>query len=128
MLYDPKFSIEKRNVYITDVLPTWLTHFEKLAPEISQESNDSFFLADRLTWIDYVVFELIDSNVEFSKNTKTFLKDSNVEEDILENFPRLKNFYQTFYRRPQLQKYMVSEHRRAYKLPFLPTIVETKTF
>ena len=124
VLYDRNFTIEKQNVFIAEVLPTWLAHFERLAPEINrQENNDSFFIADRLTWIDYLVFELIACNVEFSKSTVLFLKDNNVEEDILENFPRLNNFYKTFSRRPQLEKYLVSKSRRAFKLPFPPTIV-----
>ena len=127
MLYDPKFSRETRNTYLTDVLPTWLAHFEKLAQEINAESNDSFFVGGTLTWIDYVMFELIDCNMEFSKNTKLYFPDENVNEDVLEGFPRLKHFYRTFSNRPLLKKYLVSQSRLPYKLPYPPSGENTQS-
>ena len=128
VIYDPKFSVETRNVYLADVLPTWLAHFEKLAPELNTENNDSFFVSGHLTWIDYIMFELIDSNVEFSQNTNALLGGKDLKEDILGDFPRLSHFYETFYRRQELTKYMKSKRRYPFKLPFPPSVVETKTF
>ena len=128
IFYDPNFSIASRNTYITDVLPIWLGHFEKLAPNFDKESNDSFFVGDRLTWIDYVIFELIDMNVEFSKNTRSYLPGPDVTQDILDNFPKLKNFYETFSQRPKLRKYLFSPGRFPFKLPYPPkAVLETKT-
>lgn len=128
VFYDPNFSTVSRNTYITDVLPLWLGYFEKLAPTIDKESNDSFFIGDRLTWIDYIMFELIDMNVEFVKGTRAFLLGPDVKQDILEDFPKLRNFYEIFYRRPRLQKYLLSAARLPFKLPYAPrTVVEAKT-
>ncbi|XP_028404419.1 glutathione S-transferase P-like [Dendronephthya gigantea] len=113
VFYDPNFSISSRNSYVTDILPTWLGYFEKLASSFEKESNQSYFIGDHSTWIDYIMFELIDMNTEF---------------DILEDFPKLKNFYETFLQRPNLQKYLVSPARLPYRLPYPPrTVVETKT-
>jgi hypothetical protein len=128
IFYDPNFSIASRNTYINDVLPTWLAYFEKLAPTFDKESNDSFFIGDRLTWIDYIVFELIDANREFNNHTTPFLRDADIPHDILEGFPKLKYFYETFSQRPNLQKYLLSSSRLPFKLPYPPrTVVETKT-
>ena len=128
VFYDPNFSMASRNNYISDVLPNWLGYFEKLAPTFDKESNDSFFIGDRLTWIDYIVFELIDTNVEFNNHTRSFLPEVHILHDILEGFPKLKYFYETFSQRPNLQKYLLSSSRLPYKLPYPPrTVVETKT-
>ena len=128
VFYDPNFTIASRNTYITDVLPTWLDHFEKLAPTFDKESNDSFFIGDRLTWIDYILFELISKNVEFSTHTRPFLPGPDVTQDILERFPKLKYFHEKFSRRPNLQKYLLSPARLPFKLPYPPrTVIETKT-
>lgn len=128
IFYDPNFSIASRNTYITDVLPTWLCYFEKLAPTFDKESNDSFFIGHRLTWIDYILFELIDMNVEFSTHTRAFLPGPDVTQDILESFPKLKYFYETFSKRPNLRKYLSSSARLPFKLAYPPrTVIETKT-
>ena len=129
VFYDPNFSISLRNTYITDVLPSWLGYFEKLAPTFDQESNNTFFIGDRLTWIDYIIFELLDMNVEFAKGTRSFLTGPNVEQDILKDFPKLKYFYENFYQRPKLQKYLLSANRLPFKLPYRPqaAVVDSKT-
>lgn len=35
MLHDPNFSLAQREDYIKNVLPTWLTYWEKLAPPLT---------------------------------------------------------------------------------------------
>ena len=128
IFYDPNFSIASRNSYVTDILPTWLGYFEKLASPFEKESNQSFFIGDRLTWIDYIMFELIDMNIEFVKHTRPYLAGPDVKQDVLEDFPKLKYFYETFLQRPNLQKYLVSPARLPFRLPYPPrTVVESKT-
>ncbi len=126
--YNPNFSVASRNTYLTDVLPIWLGFFEKLAPTFNKESNDSFFIGDRLTWIDYIMFELIDTNIAFTNHTRPFLTGPDVTNDILEGFPKLKIFYETFSQRPNLQKYLLSSSRLPFILPYSPRpVIETKT-
>lgn len=120
VMYDPNFSMTKRNDYVANILPTWLSYFEKLAPAIDKESNHSFFISNRLTWIDYFLFDLIDINVEFFKHTRLYLVESDIIEDIFENFPKLGYFYKTFSQRPALRKYLLSSERLPFKLPYSP--------
>ncbi len=37
MIYDPKFSMADRENYLKEVMPTWLGHFEKLAPSLTKQ-------------------------------------------------------------------------------------------
>lgn len=126
--YDPDFSIASRNSYVTEVLPVWLGYFEKLARPLDKESNKSFFVGNHLTWIDYIMFELIDKNVEFVKHTRHYLQEPDVvRQDILENFPKLRYFFEMFSQRPSLRKYLSSPARLPFLLPYPPSLDVTKS-
>ncbi|CAH1775922.1 unnamed protein product, partial [Owenia fusiformis] len=85
MVYNPDFTLADREEYLTVTLPLWLGYFEKLAPT-SQQGKDIFFASSRLTWVDFLVFDLLDVNVEFGK----FNVGANVAPvDPLKDFPKL---------------------------------------
>lgn len=98
-----------------------MKYFERLSPvskekssETDEKSDDDssqgevYWVGDRRTWIDYVVFELLDSHVEFGKLT---FKGTAKEIDVLESLPHLKVFYESFGSRPNLQRYLKAKHR-----------------
>ncbi|XP_006815126.1 glutathione S-transferase P 1-like [Saccoglossus kowalevskii] len=115
VVYDVDFSAEKRNDYFDNIASTWLDHFEKIAPCI-QAQDKTFFASDRLTWIDFLVFDLLDNNVEFSKVKMAGVRPV----DVLEKYPRLSSFYNQFIQRPNLVAYL--QNRSPFKLPYMPKV------
>ena len=120
-IWNPDFSHKLREEYINTVLLQWLQHFERFAPYPSAESEGRYFASDRLTWVDYIVFEMIDSNCNFVEYTA----EQNMTtggyigtcESLLTNFPNLNGFYNSFKSRANIDKYLKSESRPVYKLP-----------
>ena len=37
MLYDPEWTLKDREHYLTEVIPMWLGHFEKIAPALATQ-------------------------------------------------------------------------------------------
>merc|ERR1739845_135789 len=83
MMYDPNFSYSMRNEYVITTLLTWFKYFEKLIHTEKVSYDYSFdwynsnglnydgpyFASGRLTWLDYLVFDMIESNCEFVEHT-----------------------------------------------------------
>ena len=67
------------NKYMTDTLPTWLGHFEKLKGSMKL-GKPRFFVSDKLTHADTYMFYALDLNQRL------------LGEGILDDFPRLKQF------------------------------------
>ncbi|XP_020609413.1 glutathione S-transferase-like isoform X2 [Orbicella faveolata] len=115
VLYSPNFSSKLRNDHIESVVYTWLSFFEKLAPveDNSTNVNGLFFASERLTWVDYVMFDLLDTHVEFSRLS---FGDDAPTVDVLANYPKLKAFYETFSSRPKIARYLKAERRVPFRL------------
>lgn len=115
VLYSPNFSSKLRNDHIESVVYTWLSFFEKLAPVEDNSTNvdGSFFASERLTWVDYVMFDLLDTHVEFSRLS---FGDDAPTVDVLANYPKLKAFYETFSSRPKIARYLKAERRVPFRL------------
>ena len=104
-----------RDDHIQSVVYTWLSFFEKLAPDNSTDKDldGLYFASERLTWVDFVIFDLLDTHVEFGKLTF----DGQAEAvDVLGNFPKLKAFYENFASRPNIAKYFKAERRVPFRL------------
>ena len=104
-----------RDDHIHAVVYTWLSYFEKLAPVNSTDKNIDglYFASERLTWVDFVIFDLLDTHVEFGKLTF----DGTAEGiDVLANFPKLRGFYEHFASRPKIARYFKAERRVPYSL------------
>lgn len=115
VLYSTNFSVKKRDEHLQSTVFTWLSYFEKLAPVNSTDEgiDGLYFASERLTWVDYVLFDLLDTYVEFGK----LAFDGQVEViDVLANFPRLKAFYENFASRPRIAKYLRAERRVPFRL------------
>ena len=115
VLYSPNFSVKKRDEHLQSTVFTWLSYFEKLAPVNSTDEgiDGLYFASERLTWVDYVLFDLLDTYVEFGK----LAFDGQAEViDVLANFPRLKAFYENFASRPRIAKYLRAERRVPFRL------------
>lgn len=115
VLYSPNFSANMRDAHIQLVVYTWLSYFEKLAPVNATDKyiDGLYFASERLTWVDFVIFDLLDTHIEFSK----LAFDSDAEEvDVLANFPKLKAFYEDFASRPKIAKYLKAERRVPFRL------------
>jgi len=117
VLYDPEFSLKTRKEYLTVTMPLWLGYLEKQAPALSNQEN-AFFSGDRLTWVDFLAFDVIEANLEFVKYD--FGKDHALEVDIFAQFPKLGNFYRHIYGRPSISKYLKSKRRFPFKIPNQP--------
>ena len=75
----------------------------------------AYFASDRLTWVDFAVFDLIENNLEFA--AYNFGQESKSKVDILEMFPKLNNFYRHLRGHPKLARwvFVVSGHRASCK-------------
>lgn len=115
VIYDPNFSAKLRNAHIESVVNTWLSYFEKVAPVNATDKgiDGLYFASERLTWVDYVMFDLLETHVEFGR--LTFDGQAEIV-DVLENFPKLKAFYENFAIRPMLAKYLKAERRVPFRL------------
>ena len=116
VLYSPNFSAKLRDDHIQSVVYTWLSYFEKLAPVENNSTNVEglFFASERLTWVDYVMFDLLDTYVEFGR--LTFNDDATPTVDVLANYPKLKAFYESFSSRPKIARYLKAERRVPFRL------------
>ena len=115
VMYDKDFTVKKINEYLEITLPTWLEHFEKLAPMRDMSGNELHFASGRITWVDVLVYNMIDTNYSFEQATR---EARGKEVDVLQSFPKLKLFFDEFNDRPKLYAYMHSSQRPAFKLPF----------
>ena len=67
-------------------------------------------------------------NLQFINHTESYLTESDAAKNILENFPKLRYFYETFSQRHKLRKYLLSPARLPFKLPYPPQVkIESKT-
>ncbi|XP_071510088.1 glutathione S-transferase P-like [Diadema antillarum] len=117
LIYDPAFSVEMRDTYLQETAPLWLGYFEKIAPSITAQQNQ-FFVTDRLTWVDFLIFDLLDVNMEFG-----MLDVGRPPVVILDQFPKLQSYYNHIRALPKISAYMSSPGRAAYKIPYMPTTV-----
>ncbi|XP_071954435.1 glutathione S-transferase Mu 1-like [Antedon mediterranea] len=115
ILYDPAFSRDMRNDYIMNTAPMWLNYFEKLAPSLHKQETAPYFADDHLTWVDFIVFDLLDANVEFAKYDMGEPLIS-----ILDPYTKLSTFYKKFQAMPRVAAYLKSPRRRPYKIPKTP--------
>ncbi|XP_068675336.1 glutathione S-transferase 2-like [Montipora foliosa] len=115
VLYSPNFSAKLRDAHLESVVYTWLSYFEKLAPVNSTDKgiDGLYFASDRLTWVDYVMFDLLETYVEFGRLTFDGEAD---RVDVLTDFPKLSAFYENFSSRPRLAKYLKAERRAPFRM------------
>ena len=79
--------------------------------------SGAFFASKRLTWVDFIVFDLLETNIEFAKLdvNKAFGAEP------LKNLPKLGNFFRNFMQRPRINKHLRSANRFPFKIPNVPT-------
>ena len=94
LVYDSDYT-SKMNKYMTETLPTWLGHFEKLKGSLKL-GEPRFFVSDELTHADTYMFYALDLN-------QRLLGDG-----ILDDFPRLKNFKEEVANTPKIKAYLDS--------------------
>ena len=135
LMVDDIFSPELRDDYFTRVLPLWLRYFEKL---ISGDSfnwyfhtkyDGPYFSSGRLTWLDYFVFDMLESNCDLLELTKSQQPEGvtlDADEalavpetcfNLMEKFPHLSIFVNNFRGRTNIARYMSSGRRIPFKLP-----------
>ncbi|ELT87050.1 hypothetical protein CAPTEDRAFT_221061 [Capitella teleta] len=117
LIWDEDFSLEQRDAYMNKTMPMWLSYFEKLAPSLANLET-AFFLGDRLTWVDFLVFYVLENNVEFCQHS--FGNNKVLVVDALEKFPKLAHFYRLMSKRPRLSKYIRSKRRIPFTVPYIP--------
>lgn len=138
IISDPENFVGRRNDYISRELPTLLKYFEKL---ISGDSinwyfntgvgdDGPYFASGRQTWVDYLVFDLIENNCDFLEHTKprvpegitldseALLEMADNCYQLLEKLPHLSIFVNNFKSRPNIAAYLNSGQRIPYSLPF----------
>ena len=122
LMYNPNRTVQLRTEFVNVTLPTWLSYFENFAPTRITESDGLYFASDRLTWIDYLVFDMLESTLAFIDATSS-TKDSDLEDIMLGNFPRLNSFYKYFCSRKNIFQYLNRDNRFPFYLPY-PNITE----
>ncbi|XP_070563150.1 uncharacterized protein [Ptychodera flava] len=115
VVYDPEFTIKSRNDYLKDTASVWLGYLEKIAPCL-EAKDKAFFASERLTWVDFLVFNIIDVHIELAQVKIAGVAPIN----ILENHPKLSAFYSKFKARPKIAVYLESSRRPAFNLPYPP--------
>eukprot|EP00730_Choanoeca_flexa_P017928 TRINITY_DN8688_c0_g1_i3.p1 TRINITY_DN8688_c0_g1~~TRINITY_DN8688_c0_g1_i3.p1 ORF type:complete len:305 (+),score=77.38 TRINITY_DN8688_c0_g1_i3:21-935(+) len=118
VMYDTDFSATSRQGLFTTDVPTWLAHFEKLLGD-----DATFVTPDTITWVDYVMFDLLDMLRSFASEPVYAADGSQASisaSSILKPFPKLAAFYDTMGKRPLLRAYLTSSERPAFKLPYPP--------
>jgi len=123
LIYNPDFSYKLRNDYVNNTLVTWFSYFEMLAPSAMKETDGFYFVSERLTWIDYMIFEMIESNCNFITHTENDLSgeyDISICLQLFDKFPRLHDFYKSFINRVNIDAYIKSERRLPFKIPYDP--------
>eukprot|EP00794_Sanderia_malayensis_P007682 gene7682-8519_t len=115
IVYNPDFSRGMREEYMNVILPTWLGYFENIAPQRDLKGRELHFASERVTWVDFLVFNLLETNYNFEETTR---QANEPAIDILEKFQKLQHFYQEFQLRPGLRHYLNDPDRHAYKIPY----------
>lgn len=76
------------------------------------QQEGAYFAGNRITWIDLLVFEVLNQQITYAAddfNGKTF---KNTE--ILKNSPKLANFYRQMANREKIANYLKSERRHPF--------------
>ncbi|XP_077980923.1 glutathione S-transferase P 1-like [Glandiceps talaboti] len=115
VVWDVDFSAQLRDDYLKNVAPIWLGYLDKIAPCITAQDT-AFFASERLTWVDFLVFNMLDIHVELANVQLPGFKVV----DILTDYSRLLSFYNQFKARQRIAAYLESPRRSAYKLPHTP--------
>lgn len=83
-----------------------------------QLQDNCYFVGDRLTWVDYLIFDMLEINVEFSKFD--FGEGAAPAAFPLTRFPKLMHFYKRFSSRPNIHAYINRPTRLPYRIPNQP--------
>lgn len=90
--------------------------FEKFTPAPETKPADdshAYFVGDHITWIDFLIFDLVDNHVALAH------MDEFEKVDILADFPNIRAFHSGFSQRPRVAAYLNSDRRRPYYIPYL---------
>lgn len=137
MITDPAFNNEMRNEYVSDILTTWLQYFERLLVKDSvdwyfnngRNYDGPFFASGRLTWVDYLLFDMVETNCNFLVHTipkvqrgvtldnETILEIPDNCFQLLEKYPHLSVFVNNFRNRVNIAAYVGSDRRIPYSTP-----------
>ena len=116
LLYDPDFTPEKRVEYLTTGKgKIWMGYFEKFTPEPEAKSIDqphAFFVGDHVTWIDFLIFDVVDYHVALAQ------MDGLEKVDILADVPKLRAFHSGFSQHPRIAAYLRSDRRWPFSIPY----------
>ena len=93
----------------------WIGHFEKFAPEINAPEDQAFFASKRLTYVDFLIYNIVDYHIAFADYD---LGDEKV--DVMKDVPKLAAFHQRISQRPRIAAYLASDRRAPFGLPFPP--------
>ncbi|CAD5116310.1 DgyrCDS5215 [Dimorphilus gyrociliatus] len=105
------YDFARRKEFIDNVLPVWLKHFEKLAPSLTQQDG-AFFASNRITWVDLLVFEVLNQQITYAADDFGGKTYKNTE--ILKQSPKLANFYRQMLKRDRIDAYLQSERRHPF--------------
>jgi len=98
LVYDPEFETKKEK-YLSDVLPVWLTHFERLLQK--NHGGSAYFVGSRMSIADLVAFDLFSLQIELSP-------------PAFVSYPLLTRFFNRMQQRPNLKNYLTSSRRPQY--------------
>jgi protein disulfide-isomerase-like protein len=94
LVYDPEFEVKKHK-YISEVLPVWLAHYQRL---LMRNGGVGFFVGNRLTIADIYGYDILTLQLELVPN-------------CLQQFFSLQQFYARMESRPNISTYLHSVRR-----------------
>jgi len=97
LIYDPDFQTKKEK-YLSEVLPVWLAHFERL---LQKNHGAVYFVGNRMTIADIVGFDLLSLQMDLSPSAFV-------------SYPLLQRFVHHMHQRPNLKNYLSSPRRPPY--------------
>jgi len=98
LVYDSEFETKKEK-YLSEVLPVWLTHFERLLQK--NHGGSAYFVGNRMSIADIVAFDLLSLQEDLSPA-------------CFASYPLLQRFLNRMQQRPNLKNYLSSSRRPQY--------------
>lgn len=115
VVWDPEFTSAKRRAYLTETGAMWLGYMEKFAPAVDTPEDKAFFASSRLTWLDFLMYNIVDYHIAFADYD---LGDEKV--NIMKDLPKLAAFHRRMSQRPRIAAYLASDRRAPFSIPYPP--------
>lgn len=106
--------------YVDNILAPWLVQLERLAPNHDVDAEGWYFSSIRITWLDYLIFETLESNcdlVDYKEGHQVIGLQRHLNcSQLFGRFPRVNTFFSNFKERPNIKPYITDTARPKHKV------------